>query len=334
MPRVYRLLLALILIGATLLPAIAAEPTLDLGGGLDTHQQFWAPPVWTQPAPADAGLVQLASSTPDPATLAAAAPASGAPAAGVPQAPPPEPVEPILNSDYWLGYFTDIPRFFTAPLRFDTTDWIKTGAFVIAAGGAYLGDEHVRRFFRDHRTSTGDSIAAFGYRLGDSKTILGGVAVAYAAGYAADDHTTRETALLVLQSWAFAQGATEGVKYLAGRQRPGYTDDKSQVEGPGSAGKSFFSGHAANAFAVAAVVSEQYDEPWVAPLAYSLAGLVAWSRLNDNAHWGSDVVVGAGVGYAIGKLVTHFSPFRDQPDMTAAPLLAPGGGGVQLGFRF
>jgi hypothetical protein len=82
------------------------------------------------------------------------------------------------------------------------------------------------------------------------------------------------------------------------------------------------------------VISEQYDEVWVAPVAYGLAGLVAWSRLNDNAHWTSDVVVGAGVGYAVGKLVTHFSPFRDQQGMSLSPLGLPGGGGVQLGYRF
>lgn len=325
MPRLARLLFALLL-GAAPALALAGQPALDWGGGLDARP-IWQATGWqaTGWSPPDAPE-QLAAA-PDPGPTAVPASATGDPA-------PASPGEPLLNGDYWLSYLTDIPRFFTAPLRFDTTDWIKTGAFVIAAGGAYLGDEHIKRFFRDHRTSTGDSIAAFGYRLGDSKTILGGSALAYAVGYAADDRKTRETALLVLQSWALTQAAVEGTKYLAGRQRPGYTDDKAQFEGPGGAGKSFFSGHAANAFAVAAVVSEQYEDPWVAPVAYGLAGLVAWSRVNDNAHWASDVVVGAGVGYAVGKLVTHFSPFKDDVGLTATPMIAPGGGGVQLGFRF
>ncbi len=282
--------------------AQADEPAYRWGGGLDLPQPIWG--------------AATAATPPDPA---ASAEARG---------------EPLLDSDYWLNYLNNIPRIFTAPTRFDTADWIKTGAFLAAAGGAYLGDEHIRRFFRDHRTDTGDSVAAAGYRLGDGKTILGGIAVAYAAGYATEDTKLRDTALLSLQAWALTGGITEATKHLAGRQRPGYTDDKSQFDGWGGAGKSFFSGHVANAFTVAAVVSEQYDEVWVAPVAYGLAGLVAWSRLNDNAHWGSDVVVAAGVGYAVGKLVAHFSPFRDDVGVTATPMLAPGGGGLQLGFRF
>jgi membrane-associated phospholipid phosphatase len=260
-------------------------------------------------------------------------------AEAAPAANPASPVrprgEPVLNGDNWLNVFWDIPRFFTAPTRFDTEDWIKTGAFVAAAGAAFAADEDLRRFFRHNRSQIGDSIAAIGYRLGDGKTILGASALAYGAGYAAGDVKSRETALLVLQSWALTAGATEGVKQLAGRKRPGSTDDHAKFEGPGGSEKSFWSGHAANAFSTAAVIAEQYhDNPWVAPVAYGLAGLVAWSRLNDNAHWASDVVVGAGFGYAVGKLVTHFSPFRDQPEMSLMPWGLPGGGGLQLGFRF
>lgn len=304
------LILSILLAGAA---ARAEEPALVWGGGLDM------PPAHSD-APVLAAAPDAAGGTP-PAT-------ETGPAAPGPRG------EPLLNDEYWLSYLTNIPRIFTAPLRFDTTDWIKTGAFLAAAGGAYLGDEHVRRFFNDHRTDTGDGVASAGYRLGDSKTILGGVAVAYAAGYAVDDYKLRDTALLSLQAWALTGGIAEATKKLAGRERPGYTDDKTQFDGWNGSGKSFFSGHVANAFTVAAVVSEQYDEAWVAPVAYGLAGLVAWSRLNDNAHWASDVVVGAGVGYAVGKLVAHFSPFRDELGVSAAPLLTPGGGGVQLGFRF
>ncbi len=301
-------------------PAAAAEPAEWVAGGaLETPPRPVSPTAETD---AVAGL--HAAYAEDAAQRADAGAPGGDGARG----------EPLLDSNYWLGYPLAIPRFFTAPARFDTQDWIKSGAFVVAAGGAFLADESLRRFFRHNRSHVGDDIAAVGYRLGDYKTILAGSAIAYAAGYAADDRRLRETALLVVQSWALTAGATEGIKYLTGRQRPGYTDNHLLFEGPGGSGKSFPSGHAANAFAVAAVVTEQYDDVWVAPLAYGLAGLVAWSRLNDNAHWASDVVVGAGLGYAIGKLVAHFSLFREQGAVMAAALPVAGGGGLQLGFRF
>lgn len=303
-------------------PALAAEPAAwAAGGGLESPPRAVFPP-----ADIDDVTELHADYAPGAAQRAdASAPDDAGGAEG----------EPLLNADYWLGYPLAIPRFFTAPGRFDTGDWIKAGAFVVAAGGAFLADEDLRRFFRHNRSHVSDDIAAVGYRLGDYKTILAGSAVAYAAGYAVGDRRLRETALLVVQGWALTAGATEGIKDLAGRQRPGYTDDHTLFEGPGGSGKSFPSGHVANAFVAATVINEQYhDVVWVGPVAYGLAGLVAWSRLNDNAHWASDVVAGAGLGYAIGMLVAHFSPFREQGDVTAAALPVAGGGGLQLGFRF
>lgn len=320
---------------------VAAPRAYDWGGSLETAdwltvpqpRPVWDPPSWVMPMPtlslasAPSVATQFADATSPVTTVAAAPSAGGAKPAG----------EPILNSDYWLNYFWDIPRFFTAPLRFDTADWIKTGAFLVAAGSAYLYDEHLQRFFHDHHNGATDSLAAVGYRLGDSKTIIAGSLGSYVIGYGVasmnqgNDYKIRETSLLVLQSFAFSQLLAEGTKKIAGRERPNASEHKDDWR---NGGNSFFSGHAVNAFSTAAVISEQYDDVWVAPVAYGLAGLVAWSRLNDNAHWTSDVVVGAGVGYAVGKLVAHFSPFRGQQDMSLTPWGLPGGGGLQLGFNF
>ena len=46
------------------------------------------------------------------------------------------------------------------------------------------------------------------------------------------------------------------------------------------------------------------------------------------------VIILCCVGYAVGKLVAHFSPFRGQQDMCLTPWGLPGGGGLQLGFNF
>ncbi|MCC6471211.1 MAG: phosphatase PAP2 family protein [Alphaproteobacteria bacterium] len=294
-------------------------PLVAFGGASTAASSAYAqpPPAGAMPPPAAAAAPEIVAAAPGP---------------------PAQPRgEPILNSDYWLNYFWNIPRFVTAPLRFDTADWIKTGAFLVAAGGAYMADERLHKFFHDHRSTASDDLAAIGYRLGDSKTIIAGSLGGYVVGYGlatmngGNDYRIRETSLLVLQSFALSELLAEGAKRATGRERPDTTDDHSNWR---SGGKSFFSGHTVNAFSTASVISEQYDEIWVAPLAYGLAGLVAWSRLNDNAHWTSDVVVGAGVGYAVGKLVTHFSPFREQSGVSLSPLGVPGGGGVQVGFRF
>jgi undecaprenyl-diphosphatase len=56
--------------------------------------------------------------------------------------------------------------------------------------------------------------------------------------------------------------------------------------------------HAANAFAMAAVLS--WAAPRLSPLLYGFASLVALSRVVGGVHWPSDVVAGALLGSAVG----------------------------------
>lgn len=77
-------------------------------------------------------------------------------------------------------------------------------------------------------------------------------------------------------------------------------------DGPGfsTSNLSFPSGHASSAFAIATVIALEYgDRAFVPPLAYGIATLAAFSRVNDNAHWASDVFFGAIVGYLTAKAI-------------------------------
>ena len=100
---------------------------------------------------------------------------------------------------------------------------------------------------------------------------------------------------------------------------------------------SFVSGHAAYSFSVAAVFASAYDgNPFVAPLAYGLAGLSAWSRINDDKHWFTDILVGGAMGVVLGKLVHHTSPFRPEANqrVSVRPYHRSGATGVQVSLRF
>lgn len=87
-----------------------------------------------------------------------------------------------------------------------------------------------------------------------------------------------------------ANGVTTIVlKELIGRKRPN-----------GDGNRSMPSGHTSHSFTVAAVANELYGKK-VGTVAYLIAGLVAVSRINDNDHYLSDVIVGAGLGTIIGR---------------------------------
>jgi membrane-associated phospholipid phosphatase len=79
------------------------------------------------------------------------------------------------------------------------------------------------------------------------------------------------------------------LKELIGRERPNGNENQSMP-----------SGHTSHSFTVAAIAHELYGNT-VGTVAYLMAGLVAASRINDNKHYLSDVIVGAGLGTIIGR---------------------------------
>ncbi|MCO4753415.1 MAG: phosphatase PAP2 family protein [Bacteriovoracaceae bacterium] len=100
----------------------------------------------------------------------------------------------------------------------------------------------------------------------------------------------RERRNLMFETTLFTALTTNSLKRIVGEERPSGGDTKS-----------FPSGHTANAFAFAAVVGIEHGKKWGIP-AYTLASIVAASRMNDNAHYLHDVVAGAtlGISYAYG----------------------------------
>jgi membrane-associated phospholipid phosphatase len=66
----------------------------------------------------------------------------------------------------------------------------------------------------------------------------------------------------------------------------------------------FPSGHTASAFAVATIVSGRYPKHrWLPYVAYGVAGALSLSRLPTQAHFPSDIFIGAAMGYSIGRFV-------------------------------
>jgi membrane-associated phospholipid phosphatase len=69
---------------------------------------------------------------------------------------------------------------------------------------------------------------------------------------------------------------------------------------------SFPSGHTISAFSVATVYAHRYPtRRWKPILAYSLAAVVGFSRSSLETHFPSDVLMGAGLGYFIGRHVVR-----------------------------
>lgn len=88
-------------------------------------------------------------------------------------------------------------------------------------------------------------------------------------------------------SVALMAGAVNSLKYTCRMPRP-----------DGSNNKSFPSGHTATAFMAATMLHKEYGprSPWYSIAGYSMATVTGVSRMLNNKHWFSDVLVGAGIG--------------------------------------
>ena len=117
---------------------------------------------------------------------------------------------------------------------------------------------------------------------------------------------TREATRLALALGAESALVNGAVKSAFRRERPLHEDDRPHgLRQPLTS--SFPSGHASAAFMAATLLSERSR---VKPVWYGLAAIVAASRIHVRIHHASDVLVGAGVGLALGRAIRKVFPLR------------------------
>jgi membrane-associated phospholipid phosphatase len=157
-----------------------------------------------------------------------------------------------------------------------------------------------------------------------------------------------------------ALGINQTAKVLTGRLRPYYELKRQEEPGqqlpvPIDTNLSFFSGHTTISFGIAAFVYRDFSD-WLVRKAfadsnsvpsilvgrvlpalglYGVAGLVGASRIIDQAHYFSDVALGAVVGASVGNIVyaVHFDGHGDpraksESKLNASLVPFPGGLGV------
>ncbi|MCE5304654.1 phosphatase PAP2 family protein [bacterium] len=91
------------------------------------------------------------------------------------------------------------------------------------------------------------------------------------------------------------------IKEAVGRLRPCWTLQNVHLLVPCGGGKSFPSAHAVNNFSLATVLAYKFKKyQWIF---YSVASLIAFSRISVGVHYPLDVIGGALIGAIIGFLI-------------------------------
>jgi hypothetical protein len=215
---------------------------------------------------------------------------------------------------------TDKTKVSTEPLFTSRDAWIAAG-FVVGTVAMYPADRYFarklqtpgnqeNRFLRD---------AASGLRfMGTPGSVMIGVSM-YGVGRLAKVDRMADLGLHGTEALLIASTTVGLIKGIAGRGRPesDIEDARSFVFGRGfrnnSDGyRSFPSGHSAMGFAAAAAVTAETSKWWpkstwyIVPIMYGGATMIAASRMYNNKHWASDVVMGAAIGTFAGTKVVRY----------------------------
>ena len=214
----------------------------------------------------------------------------------------------------WATLMKDSAQDFVAfPKRKSTWVILATGA--VAALATHPADDHVERHIVGNQAA--DNFFSVGQWAGSAYVQIGSAVGLWAVGryivapVQGEPRTNKysEIGFDLIRAQILSQAITHGIKFASQRERP--TGECC----------AFPSGHAAAAFAAASVLERHlgYRASWPALVG---ASYVAASRLVDNRHFLSDVMMGAAVGTASGWTVVGR---RGRNEIVVQPVPVRGG---------
>ncbi|HIJ95691.1 MAG TPA: phosphatase PAP2 family protein [Desulfuromonadales bacterium] len=224
--------------------------------------------------------------------------------------------------------------FAKTPFQIENGNLLVTLGVVSAVGLSYVFDTDIRDKVQRNRSHSVDKAADIAAGVGNPYLHLGLAALVYGGGIAADSARWKSTGEMLGEALILADGATLILKEATGRGRPTVTDHKGDFHPFGFKNNydSFPSMHTASSFAVASIMARTSGSLPASVLSYSAAVLVGLSRLNQDKHWASDVVLAAALGELAGRVVTW--QHARHSSVALVPTALEGGGGVALAGHF
>lgn len=187
------------------------------------------------------------------------------------------------------------------PFQMKGSDLAKIAAASTVAVVFFANDEEVMGFQQEHKNSLTEKLAVVGEAFG-SEWGAGAAAAGLIVGVVLQNQEIKSVSLMAAKAMLVSGLATRALKTSVTRTRPNDTTNPYEFDG-GDDNHSFPSGHTTQAFALATVIAEAGKEhsKFIPILAYGMAAVAGWSRVHDQAHWASDVIIGGLIGHLIAK---------------------------------
>jgi membrane-associated phospholipid phosphatase len=210
--------------------------------------------------------------------------------------------------------------------------------FVLAGAVAVTTryDEDIRYKVASRKGRNLDKATDAAALLGDPFVHLGVAAAVYGGGILNDSPKYRELGEMLGEAAILADATTLILKQSIGRGRPSVTSDSGSYK-PFQARTDFDSlpsMHTASSFAMASVMASASESPLTAVSAYAAAAFVGFSRIYQDKHWASDILLGAALGELCGRVVTHYHAAAQSRRIAVAPIVSDSSAVLALLGRF
>jgi PAP2 superfamily len=191
---------------------------------------------------------------------------------------------------------------------------LPTFTVVGLTAGLIAADQPDARYFR--RTTTFQSFNRAFSGHNTSLVIALAPMSLYAIGWVHKDSYQQKTALLAGEAVADSLILSTVLKVATLRLRPsdilpqGDFSDSFFLRRNAISSGSFPSGHTIAAFSIATIFAERYSKHhrWVPWVAYATAATIGFSRITLQAHFPSDVFLGAALGYSVSRFAVLGGP--------------------------
>lgn len=196
------------------------------------------------------------------------------------------------------------------PLQNKTQTAVSIAFLTVGTGIIITQDGFINQAIRKSPTDTKKFLSTYvGEPFGNPifhASLIGGT---YITSKILKNKRYTDKSVKALTALTFSGVSVQLLKIGFARARPYTNEDQYQFFDnyfEGADYLSFPSGHTIMAFTFASSTTYLFpNQKWIPYVVYPLACVTAWSRMYDNKHWASDVVIAAVLGHFIGKSIAQ-----------------------------
>lgn len=194
-----------------------------------------------------------------------------------------------------------------APLDWNAGDLSILGLTTLFTYATMHIDKSAKDWTLKNNKFRNSLIPELGRYWGEPITTVGLASGFYLQGLISDNNPNKKLGFEIAESAIYTSAVTVFLKFAFGRERPRHNNEPFSFHPFSFKGDDFLSlssGHTALAFSLSTVISKNSDSDAIKIISFIPAVLTGFSRVYQNHHWVSDVILGGIIGVVIADFVT------------------------------